>query len=120
MKTKAKSFEFPNQVDELGSVVVVAAELKDPAVEGKQMKEPVVQRPAPPNARFVFLASALWIPIVLVIVLRPASGHARLIGFCCKYSLRFPFGTVIFVVVSFVVVIVKTQNNQEFRLDGAR
>ena len=117
MKTKAKSFEFPNQVDELGSVVVVAAELKDPAVEGKQMKEPVVQRPAPPNARFVFLASALWIPIVLVIVLRPASGHARLIGFCCKYSLRFPFGTVI---VIFVVVIVKTQNNQEFWLDGAR
>ena len=118
MKSKAKSFEFPNQVDELGSVVVVAAELKDPAVEGKQMKEPVVQRPAPPNARFVFLASALWIPIVLVIVLRAASGHARLIGFCCKYSLRFPFVTVIVDVV--VVVIVKTQNNQEFRLDGAR
>ena len=43
------SFQEPvsNQVDELGSVVVVAAELKDPATEGK--KEPVVPRPAPPT-----------------------------------------------------------------------
>merc|ERR1712165_118849 len=52
------SGEGGGEVDELGSVVVVAAELKDPAVQGKQMKEPVVQRPAPPNAR----SSGLTVP----------------------------------------------------------
>lgn len=44
------SGEGGGEVDELGSVVVVAAELKDP-LEGKSAKEPVVPRPAPPTAR---------------------------------------------------------------------
>ena len=43
-----QKLDISNQVDELGSVVVVAAELKDPTTrEGK--KEPVIPRPAPPS-----------------------------------------------------------------------
>ena len=55
IKLKAQNtFQAPlYQADELGSVVVVAAELKDPTMEGKSVKEPVVPRPAPPTARSV-------------------------------------------------------------------
>jgi dystrophin len=52
------SGEGGGEVDELGSVVVVAAELKDPATEGK--KEPVVPRPAPPTT--ALRSSGLTVP----------------------------------------------------------
>ena len=46
-------YYFHTQPGELGSVVVVAAELNDPG-EGKMVvREPVVPRPAPPTARSV-------------------------------------------------------------------